>query len=178
MTKNHVLVDKSEIGLSLDGYDDLFSDFDPRDYSQKALSVDFIDELKRASRDKDDGSIKLKFILDRKKRNNKHEVVIKKRLKKHFNHHEAILKKQKRDVLKKGLTFVFFGVIIMLLATLIIFEYGERDIYSTFLVVLLEPGGWFLFWEGLNIVLFESKKVGPDLRFNEKMKKCKIEFVS
>ena len=33
---------EGNISLVLDSYDDLFSDFDPRDYSQKALSDDFL----------------------------------------------------------------------------------------------------------------------------------------
>jgi hypothetical protein len=173
-----IFADNTEIILSLDDYNDIFSDFDARSYSEKALSVDFLDETKRASKDKISGGIKLKFILDRKKRNKKDEAVIKKRLKNHFVHHYSTLKKERKDVMKRGLAFVLAGILIMMLATFVIFQYGEHDIYSTFLVVLLEPGGWFLFWEGLDIVLFESKKSTSDLRFYDKMQKCKIEFLS
>ena len=49
------LLKKSEISLSLDNYDDIFSDFDPRPFSQRALSDDFLIEAKKASRDKVSG---------------------------------------------------------------------------------------------------------------------------
>jgi len=48
----------------------------------------------------------------------------------------------------------------------------------TFLVILLEPGGWFLFWEGLNLIIFETKEETPDFSFYEKMSKCSINFSS
>ncbi|MBI2151367.1 hypothetical protein HYU21_01420, partial [Candidatus Woesearchaeota archaeon] len=35
-------VREGNISLVLDSYDDIFSDFDPRDYSEKALSEDFL----------------------------------------------------------------------------------------------------------------------------------------
>ena len=51
----------SEIPLWLDNYNDLFSDFDPRHYSNRALSQDFLEELKRASRDKQTKTVNLKL---------------------------------------------------------------------------------------------------------------------
>ena len=38
------LLQQSEISLLLDSYDDIFSDFDPRPYNQRALSQDFLAE--------------------------------------------------------------------------------------------------------------------------------------
>lgn len=46
------IIDKAEISLVLDTYDDIFSDFDPRPYGERALSSDFLDEAKKAARDK------------------------------------------------------------------------------------------------------------------------------
>jgi len=47
-----------------------------------------------------------------------------------------------------------------------------------FLLILFEPAGWFFFWEGLDQVVFESKKTKPDLEFYEKMAKSDIYFLS
>ena len=41
--------------LDLNSYDGLFSDFDPRPTEQRALSDDFLLEVKRAARDKEIG---------------------------------------------------------------------------------------------------------------------------
>ena len=40
------ILEMSEISLILDTYDDMFSSFDPRPYSQRALSEDFLSEAK------------------------------------------------------------------------------------------------------------------------------------
>ena len=65
----------------------------------------------------------------------------------------------------------------MFIATFLLFKY-EGGLLTSFLVVLLEPAGWFLFWEGLDLTIFSSKKIKPDLNFYEKMSKCYITFLS
>lgn len=178
MAKKHELARMSNVSLSLDGYGDIFSDFDPRHYSHRALSVDFLEETKRATRETAKGGIELKLLLDKKKRNVKDETVIKRRLRNHFNRHFGMLKKERQGIMKKGLALVFFGVLVMILTTAVMFTYGEADAYTTFLIILLEPAGWFLFWEGLNITIFEAKKSTPDLKFYERMTRCRINFIS
>ncbi len=71
---------EGNISLLVQSYDYLFSDFDPRDYSQKILSEDFIEECKRAVREKED-KIELILLHPKDKRNVKDEIKIKKRLK-------------------------------------------------------------------------------------------------
>jgi hypothetical protein len=168
----------SEIRLWLDTYNDIFSSFDSRPYHQRALSIDFLDEAERASREKSVVPLELKLHMPTRKRSLRDESMIRRRLKHHFNKHLKILHKERSDIIKKGLAFVIFGIAIMLLATFVIFTYGGRDILTTFLGVLLEPAGWFLFWEGLDIILFESKKLSPKLIFYKKMSKCRIDFES
>ncbi len=178
LNKKSQTLQPSEIRLLLTSYDDIFSIFDPRPYSQKALSEDFLSETKKASRDKKDG-IQLNLLIPAKKRKKQEEETIKKRLKEHFSKHFDLLKKDiKNIVLKQGLSFVVSGIIIMFIATILLFSYEARNFFITFLVVFLEPAGWFLFWEGLGLVIFESKKVKPNLEFYEKMSKCKISFLS
>src|SRR3989338_4128935 len=154
--KYHDILNKSEISLRVDSYNDIFSSFDPRPYSQKSLSVDFISETKR---------------------NAIHERMIKKRMRNHFKNHHEMLQKEKNSIIRRGCSFIAFGITLMITATLIIF-YGDQSLLLTFLVVLLEPGGWFLFLEGSNQIVFEAKKINPDLKFYTKMMKCRIEFLS
>ncbi len=166
----------SEIPLWLEDYNDLFSDFDPRSYSHKALSEDFLEELKRASRDKPK-KVRLSLLVPRAKRNLKEEFVITKRLKEHFMKHFLRIKKEHGKTIKEGIIFLIIGIAFMTLTTY--FLVHRKDNYLlTLISVFLEPGGWFLFWEGLYLMIFESRKKHPDLNFYKKMSRLKTEFKS
>ena len=55
LMEREVSLREGNISLILDSYNDMFSDFDPRSFSERALSDDFLSECKRAARDKDIG---------------------------------------------------------------------------------------------------------------------------
>ncbi|MBI5066204.1 hypothetical protein HZA97_08265 [Candidatus Woesearchaeota archaeon] len=168
----------SNISLWIDDYNDIFSDFDPRPYSERALSVDFLDEANRATRDKPSGQIMLKLLVPESKRKTEDEVIIKKRLKEHFKKRHKIGQEDVKKVIKHGAIFAFIGLVLMMTAAYIIFKHAEVNLLTSFLIVFLEPAGWFFFWEGLAMIMFESKKVSPNIEFNEKMSKCEFVFFS
>lgn len=171
------LLETSEISLILDGYNDIFSDFDPRQFGNRALSQDFLEEAKRASRDKDHNGLELNLLVPVHKRNFHHEEIIKKRLHEHFKKHFELALNDIRSLIKKGILFVIAGIIVMFGAALVLY-YNYESLLTSFLVILLEPAGWFLFWEGLWLVIFDSKKEKPGVDFYHKMSKCKINFRS
>lgn len=172
------LLEQSEISLLLENYDDIFSDFDSRAYSQKAISQDFLEEAERASRDKEYGKVELRFLVPSKIRNTHNELIIKKRLKNHFKRHSELAKKEFKGVIMQGIFFVILGIIIMFIAAFILFSYSKTSLFSSFLIIFLEPAGWFFFWEGLDLIIFETKKKKPEFEFYRKMSKCKISFSS
>lgn len=169
------LQETAGISIHIDDYDFLFSDFDPRPFSQRALSDDFLAEIKRASKEKNE-EINLKFLIPKDKRNSEKEKTIQLRLKEHFKKHYAEAKKEQKRLVKQGIYFIFFGIVLMFFATLILYKLSSGFL-SHFFVIILEPGGWFLFWEGLNLIIFESKKRNPELIFYEKMSKAIITFL-
>ena len=171
------LIKIAEISLALNSYEDIFSSFDPRRYSERSLSVDFLAESERASRDKEEGTtLDLELLVPKKQRKVHYEKMIKRRLKDHFRKHFEMLLKERRKMFVMGGLFVFFGIIIMFLASVVLFKMGDSTLSSSFLIVLLEPAGWFLFWEGLDILIFEPKKKKQDYNFYAKMAKCRIQF--
>jgi len=172
------LLRMTEIGLWIDTYQDLFSDFDPRPYKNKALSFDFLEEAKRASRDKDHENIKLVFLIKKENRSIKDENVIVRRLKDHFRKHFTLLKKERSDIIKQGVLFIMVGIALMLAASYILFKFSDKTFWTYFFIVMLEPAGWFLFWEGLHQIVFESKIKDPDYIFYEKMSRCNISFMN
>lgn len=155
--------------LRLNKYDDIFSGFDIRPYSERALSVDFLDEIKRASRDKGDGNIELTILIPERLRNEHEEVVIRERLAAHFKRHHGILLKEKLHVKRVGVAMIAMGIVCMLAATFALSENISRNFLLSFLVVLLEPAAWFMLWEGMDQVIFTSKNLNPELNFYHKM---------
>lgn len=172
------LAKMSEISISLSTYNDIFSSFDPRPYGQRALSDDFLDEAKKASMVKDVEDIELKLLMPASKRNISEETVIKKRLKDYFKKHESIAKQEVKSILWKGVIFMIVGAIFMLIATWLIHRWDEGVFFVSFLIILLEPGGWFFFWEGLAHLVYKSKEKGPETEFLKKMSSCQIGFYS
>lgn len=169
------LLQKSEISLWLDTYDDIFSDFDPRPYNERSLSIDFMDEAQRASREKGEETIQLKLLIPTQQRNTSQETLIKKRLKDFFKKKAEEKDKEIRKLVTSGVLFTLLGVVLMIFATALAF-YEEHAFFATFLLILFEPAGWFFFWEGMGLVIFEAKKLRPAQQFYDKMKKCDIKF--
>jgi len=167
-----------EIDLWLDDYNDLFSDFDNRPYIQRGLSDDFLFELKRASQYKDKEGITLKLFLPKKKRNDKDERVIKQRLLDHFNRHWQLLEKEEHGIIRKGIAFAVVGFLVMIFVTTFLVKYEELHFVYNSLIVLLEITGWFMLWEGLYEIVFESKKIRDDQKFYRKMATAKINFIT
>ena len=172
------LLQMSEVSLWLYGYDDLFSDFDPRPYSQRALSEDFLEESKKITKQKESGQLQLTFSVPEKSRDAEKEKTIKKRLRDHFKKHSDIAHDEFRKNMNFGWTFVFSGMILMFIAAYILFKLHQSTLWGSLLLVLFEPAGWFLFWGGLDTVIFKSRNIKPDLEFYEKMSKAEIDFVS
>lgn len=165
-----------EISLTLDKYEDIYSSFDSRPFSHRSLSDDFLFELKRASADKVPGEIELNLHLPASKRNFEQESMIKKRLHEHFKKHYDLLKHEKGSVIKFGLLLTLIGVLLMFAGAYVIFANPVKTLLNSFLIVILEPAGWFMFWEGLDQVVFEPKKKQQEVDFYKKMSTSKIEF--
>ncbi|MBI1974572.1 MAG: hypothetical protein HYS51_01865 [Candidatus Zambryskibacteria bacterium] len=161
--------ESQEIALRLESYDDIFSDFDNRPYSKRALSVDFLDEVERASRDKKEGNVELILSVPKEKREESHDQVIRERLHSHFNKHYKGHLNEKRRVLQFGCGMVILGIISMIAATIIVFEDPTKNIWLSFLVVFLEPAAWFLLWEGMDQIIFNSRNIQHKLDFYRKM---------
>lgn len=166
----------SSISLALDDFEDIFSDFDPRPDSERLLSEDLLHELKRASLDRDEEGLALNLLIPKDQHNSAREKVILDRLKQHFRrHHRRLEEKRKKDN-RTGFQMVALGILFMMAATYLLTCFPQT-LWRSMIVVLLEPAGWFTFWEGLSLLLFYSKEAKPDLVFYRKMSGAKIGFV-
>jgi len=171
------LLQMSEVSLWLYGYEDIFSDFDPRPYSQRALSEDFLTEAKRIVREKSTGEMQLKFSVPVKSRDAEKEKIIVTRLREHFRKHHALLHHEKSNKIRDGIAMAVLGLSMMLAASYIRFLNSAQFLFNL-LFVLIEPSGWFVAWYGFDQILHIRKNIRQDLDFYDKMTKADIGFVS
>ena len=171
------ILDMSEVSLTLDNYDDIFSDFDPRVYSQRSISHDLLGELKRATREKSEGKLHLTFILPRHERKWESEEVIKARLREHFRKHHIMLADEVKGIKKRGLFMVALGVLMIMIATYIASLELSNFIWHA-LIIILEPAGWFTSWTGLDEIYYTGRQKRDELVFYEKMANAEVEFLS
>ncbi len=164
---------EGNIALILDSYDDIFSDFDPRPYSQRALSDDFLAECRRASRDKQEAGLELRLFLPKDKRLLSEEMMIRRRLKNHFEKHYLEKVKELKSIKKRGLLWVVVGAIALLISTSI---EKYQSFLIDFLFIVSQPAGWFLMWSGLEEIFIDPRDKKPELEFYKKLAKAKIAF--
>ena len=168
------LLSRAQISILLNSYNDIFSSFDPRPFSHKALSDDFLIESKKAALDKE-GALEISFLIPKKQRNFEHEIVIKKRLREHFKKHSSVLEQEIKKIKKRGVILAIGGMLMLLVAAVISY-YGGHSLSSSLFLVLLEPAGWFLFWIGGEKIVYETKDKNPDLEFYKKMNQAEMTF--
>lgn len=174
LEEKYRIFETSEISILTKTYDDIFSDFDPRHYSQRSLSEDFLSEAKRACCDKN-GGLQLRFLVPHGQRSTDKEIIIKKRLHDHFRRHHEMIESEKKKTRKKGLMLTFLGIAMLLLATYIQ-PTEAQNFFTRLLFVALEPTSWFVAWYGLDRIF--SIRHNPDADFYRKMSKCEILFFS
>jgi hypothetical protein len=161
-----------DILIVLDSYEDIFSDFDARSYSEKTLSVDFLSECRKASLDKED-KINLKLFVPKNKRSPSDEIKIKKRMKEHFFHHLQLEKKEiDRDNLI-GFNWFIAGCVLTVLTVILM---NTENFGLKILVNIAHPGGWFFFWEGLGKLVLDYKSRHANYKFYKKMSNSLISF--
>ncbi len=170
----HFYRSAEDIPLILDSYEDIFSDFDPRPYSEKALSEDFLVECKKASTEKK-GRITLRLFTPQQKRNSIDEIKIKKRLKEHFHKHFLEKKKEIMKIKLNGFFWLIVGCLMILLSAIFL-DSNKGTFLFKLLITLTHPAGWFFMWEGLGKILITSKEKIPNYNFYKKMMNSIISF--
>ena len=170
-------LNEPEISIWIDKYDDVFSDFDSRPFADRALSDDFLRELRKMASGKTSGAIELKFNLLDDQRNSESEAIIINNLNTHFRHIADALKSEQRQTLHKGYTLLGlgFGLMIFLVYLTTI---SAKGAYLNGIYLMLEPVGWFMTWTGLDHVFQNSRKANSALDFNSRMAYAQITFSS
>ncbi|PIU89379.1 hypothetical protein COS64_00715 [archaeon CG06_land_8_20_14_3_00_37_11] len=168
-------MNENQINLLIREYNELFSDFDSRNYEDKALSSDFLAECRKASKDKKKAELILS--MPKNKRNPETEKIITKRLNNHFSKHFQLLKKDKQKIILKGITSTLISGIFLITSILLHYYYPTQNtlILNSFFVII-EPTGIFFLWKGLELALFKHNKISDELKFYHIMSESRIIF--
>lgn len=171
------LLEKAQISLLLESYDALFSDFDPRPYQERALSDDFLVEVKRAIREAEPGVFEMRFLIPKHLKNVHEEEIIKERLHHYFQKQAHSVHMQARGMVQRGMLLTLLGFVLMFGSSYISHQLGST-ILLDLIKVVMEPAGWFLVWYGCDQIFYDAKSLKPDLEFNHKMAKAEVHFDS
>ncbi len=172
-----LLAHDRRIGLQIDSYDDLFSDFDPRPYHERELSQDFLAELNRFFLHKSPESLDLVLLVRGAKRSAKLENIVKKRLHIYFQHKYRSTEKALRGATLKSVIKIIIALCIMAI-TGYLAVHAAQVVWRNILKVMLEPASWFLFWTSLD-ELFETRRaVKNELKYFHRLSECKIMFLA
>lgn len=167
---------KKQMVFSLDTYDDIFSDFDPRPYQFRSISDDFLDEARKAS--KGCGN-EILFLIPKDLRSLNVEHNIKKRLEEHFRIHYAKEDNNLKKMINQGIIYVILGNFLIFARAVLQFnDIMDKTFFGAFFTGFIETPSWFLIFEGLILIMFKTSKQVPETKFYEKMKSCRIEFES
>lgn len=167
----------ANVSIWLDSYNDIFSDFDSRDFNERSLSDDFIHEARKMAKEKPDGKIELQLIMPSSQRNMETEAIIIKSLHSYFRHISSAQNQEKLKTKKRGLIMTAIGFALMILAAYLSSQREPSLIINTFRV-LLEPACWFLVWTGFDQLYAVLYKKNPDYEFDLRMSHSKISFQS
>ena len=171
------LLSKSELSIWLDRYEDIFSDFDSRPFSERTLSDDFIIEAKKMAKEKSTGAIELKLLMPEQQRQKNTEEIIVKSLHVHFRRFAHLLQDEMKQAMKKGFLLSVLGISIMVCAVYLA-GLSEKSFLINASRVILEPAGWFFVWTGFDLIFYLSRKKKPEFNFMNRMAHAEIKFLS
>ncbi len=149
------------VDIALDGYDDLFSDFDPSPYATRILSEDFLNELFRRYSQTSGGRIVVNFTIPKAVRSERTEALVRKRLKDHFRERDKTWDGRIRERVRLGLVRLAIGAVVS--AAILLFPELDVAPVLTLLSVLV----WYFMWTGFDSLIevpmrLQRKKVRAD----------------
>ncbi|MFI5186747.1 MAG: hypothetical protein ACHQF0_08490 [Chitinophagales bacterium] len=167
----------SELSLSLDQYDDIYSDFDSRQFLKRRISEDFLHELRIAKKYKKEKSTDLLLLLPQGRRDDHSEGVITNSLKDFFSDQFRDNRNKYTQKFNEGISLLIAGLLIMTVNSYINFRDYPSFFFSV-VKIILEPGGWFLLWLGFDFLFYDLREIKKEREFFKELSVMNIHFRS
>lgn len=170
-----------DISIALDTYEDIFSDFDPRPYKERGLSIDFLNAISGMHVEAKSGKLEVRFFMPSERRNPKIETTIKRRLRDYFTREKGELRKALNKRRKSGIAYMVIGGTLLLIDFLfegIIAGINLPTLLPKLIEIMLVPAGWFGMWIGIGKLVEKPEGIAEEIGMNEKLAKANFIFLS
>ncbi|SRR5258706_2440375 len=165
----------AELSLWLDDYDDIYSDFDSRNYAKRRISEDFIYELRNALKYRKERINDLILLLPGEKRNEINEKLIAGNLRDFFTTQLTTSSDKCNYKLKRGIILGIAGIMIIILDAIAGLKVAST-LFLTSLRVLLEPAGWFLLWASFDFLFYDWQELKKEREILRELAEMNIHF--
>jgi len=170
------LDDINAISIAIDTYDDIFSDFDPREILDRDLSEDFINELGHRHRQNPKGKYDVLLVAPKAIEDPAAEKKIISRLNRYFHQKYLRYKKTIDELRIRGGIYVVFGMLLLSSLTLLGY-YGKLNKLTLELTgIIFMPLGWFGIWEGFSKMIEIPFKLNNDTQTYKRLSKASYKF--
>jgi len=171
----------NSVDIALDGYDDIFSDFDPSPYRDRLLSEDFIKEITRRHRETKGGDLEVRLTLPKGKgkRNGAVENIIRERLSEYFKGRAHKTEEDIKARERKGWKYMGIGVALNVAGILIVHFLESINVGFKVGGSMVEMAGWISTWVGAERAVMETpKEMREQKEFHERMARAGFVFIS
>ena len=166
----------SFVDFWLDGYDDIFSDFDPSPYGKRTISEDFIVEVLRRFPELKE-HFEIRMSVPQQLRSAKSEAVIRRRFKEYFSRMEKKVEGKIAKEKRRG--GIYFAGGFFLLSLLLVLETSAETLLPVKIMSLvLAPLGWFGVWEGTRHLIEGPEEYIKKRNLYRALSEAKYEFFS
>jgi hypothetical protein len=172
------LNDINAISIAIDTYDDIFSDFDPRDVLERDLSEDFINELinRHHRHNPLKGKYDIVLVAPKTIEDQVTEKKIISRLNRYFHHRYLRYKKSINDLRKRGALYVLVGMAALISLTFLAYFVKPDRLTLELVGIIFMPLGWFGIWEGFSKIVDIPFKLSSDTALYLRLSKSAYKF--
>jgi len=164
-----------ELSLWLDTYDDIYSDFDSRNYLKRRISEDFIDELRMSLKYRKDQPDALILMLPGSQRHADIEKEITISIREQIKERLNMLLEKVRNILVRGLLLLCAGLFLMGISAFVTLK-NPGGYLPLLLRISLEPASWFMLWTGLDLLIYDYRKTRKEKLFYDILTSMKVHF--
>lgn len=173
------------MAIALDCYDDLFSDFDIREYGERAISRDFLDELRLRMRRRQTGieaeevesrspvETRLLLLVPATLRRSEDEALIVQRLTSFFRDRQEHYRKESRRIWRGLALDSAIGLLLSFGASYAVERLGFFTLFRDFLLI----PAWFFVWRGLESLMRSRAEIRDKRQYYDRLASATIIFM-